>query len=49
MLPLQTGDVPETSADISESARDLGFDPRTPISVGLPRFIAWFKAYHGLN
>jgi UDP-glucuronate 4-epimerase len=49
MLPLQTGDVPETSADISESARDLGFDPKTPISEGLPRFIAWYKAYHGIN
>ncbi len=49
MLPLQVGDVPETSADITESARDLGFDPKTPISEGLPRFIAWFKSYHGVN
>jgi UDP-glucuronate 4-epimerase len=49
MMPLQVGDVPETSADITESARDLGFDPKTPISEGLPRFIAWFKAYHGVN
>ncbi|MFM9973294.1 MAG: NAD-dependent epimerase/dehydratase family protein, partial [Beijerinckiaceae bacterium] len=47
--PLQTGDVTETSADISESVRDLGFDPKTPISEGLPRFIAWFKHYHGVN
>jgi UDP-glucuronate 4-epimerase len=49
MLPLQVGDVPETSADITASARDLGFDPKTPISEGLPRFIAWYKAYHGVN
>lgn len=49
MLPLQVGDVTETSADITESARDLGFDPKTPISEGLPRFIAWFKGYHGVN
>jgi UDP-glucuronate 4-epimerase len=49
MLPLQVGDVPETSADITESARDLGFDPRTPISEGLPRFIQWYKTYHGVN
>ncbi len=49
MLPLQTGDVPETSAGISESARDLGFDPKTSIREGLPRFIAWFKRYHGVN
>jgi UDP-glucuronate 4-epimerase len=49
MLPLQVGDVPETSADITESARDLGFDPKTPISEGLPRFIQWYKTYHGVN
>ncbi len=49
MLPLQISDVPETSADISESARDLGFDPKTPISEGIPRFIAWYKSYHGVN
>jgi UDP-glucuronate 4-epimerase len=46
-LPLQPGDVPESLADISESQRDLGFEPKTPISVGLPRFIEWYKAYHG--
>jgi UDP-glucuronate 4-epimerase len=49
MLPLQTGDVVETSADITESARDLGFEPKTPIREGIPRFIAWYKAYHGVN
>jgi UDP-glucuronate 4-epimerase len=49
MMPLQTGDVPETSADISESTRDLGFLPKTPISEGLPQFIRWFKHYHGVN
>ncbi|MGL5115397.1 MAG: SDR family NAD(P)-dependent oxidoreductase [Beijerinckiaceae bacterium] len=47
--PLQIGDVLETSADISESMRDLGYAPLTPISEGLPRFIAWFKHYHGLS
>jgi UDP-glucuronate 4-epimerase len=47
--PLQTGDVTETSADISASTRELGFVPTTPIDVGLPQFIAWFKRYHGIN
>jgi UDP-glucuronate 4-epimerase len=46
LLPLQPGDVPETYADIEESRRDLGFEPTTPISEGLPRFIAWYKDYH---
>ncbi|HZS84677.1 MAG TPA: NAD-dependent epimerase/dehydratase family protein [Stellaceae bacterium] len=46
LLPLQPGDVPESFADIDASRRDLGFEPKTPISEGLPRFIAWFKDYH---
>jgi len=44
--PMQPGDVVKTYADISESRRDLGFDPKTPISEGVPRFIEWFKDYH---
>ena len=48
MEPLQPGDVPRTSADIEASRRDLGFEPTTPISVGIPRFIAWYKDYYGV-
>lgn len=48
LQPLQMGDVPETYADIEASRRDLGFDPKTPISEGIPRFIAWFREYHKL-
>lgn len=44
--PIQPGDVTKTYADVSESRRDLGFDPKTPISEGVPRFIAWYKDYH---
>lgn len=44
-LPLQPGDVKETYADISESVRDFGFSPSTPISEGIPRFIAWYREY----
>ena len=46
--PMQPGDVKETYADIDASRRDLGFEPRTPIDVGIPRFVAWFRAYHGV-
>jgi UDP-glucuronate 4-epimerase len=46
LLPMQPGDVKETYADISAIERDIGFAPTTPISVGIPRFIEWFKAYH---
>ena len=45
--PLQTGDVPETSADISETQQDFGFEPKTTIDEGLPRLVAWYREYYG--
>jgi len=46
-LPMQAGDVVATYADISAIERDLGYRPTTPISVGLPRFVQWYKHYAG--
>ncbi len=48
-LPLQPGDVPRTAADIELLARDVGFRPNTPIEVGIERFVAWYRAYHGIT
>ncbi len=48
LAPMQPGDVPATYADIAETQRDLGFAPTTPIDQGLPRFVAWYRAYHRL-
>ena len=45
-LPLQPGDVPETFADIGAIQADLGFAPTTPIDVGVPAFVEWYRAYH---
>ncbi|MGE3396602.1 MAG: NAD-dependent epimerase/dehydratase family protein [Sphingomonas sp.] len=45
MLPLQAGDVVDTFADIGESRRDLGFEPKTGIETGLPIFVDWFREY----
>ncbi len=47
--PMQPGDLPATYADISAIAADHGFAPATPIEIGVPRFVDWFKAYHGLS
>jgi len=44
MLPMQPGDVPATYADISAIARDTGYAPTTPIDVGVPRFVEWYRA-----
>lgn len=44
--PMQPGDVQATYADVAALARDTGFTPSTPIEVGLPRFVEWFRAFH---
>ncbi len=46
--PIQAGDVPRTYADIDASTRDLGFAPTTPISAGIPKFIAWYREFYGV-
>ena len=45
-LPMQPGDVPETCADVSALARDVGFAPDTPIDVGIARFVAWYRDFY---
>ena len=44
--PMQPGDVERTYADIEASRRDLGFEPRVPISEGIPKFVDSYKSYH---
>lgn len=44
--PMQPGDVARTYADIEASRRDLGFDPKTPIGEGIPRFVAWYRDHY---
>lgn len=46
--PMQAGDVTATYADIEASRRELGFEPKTPISDGIPRFVDWYKDYYGV-
>jgi UDP-glucuronate 4-epimerase len=41
-LPEQPGDVPLTCANILKARELLGYNPKTPLSVGLPKFVEWF-------
>jgi UDP-glucuronate 4-epimerase len=45
---MEPGDVATSFADIEASRRDLGYEPKTPITVGLPLFVSWYKSYHGI-
>ena len=49
MEPMQPGDVKDTYADIDAINRDLGYQPTTPIDVGIPKFVAWYRGYHSLT
>ncbi len=46
LLPMQPGDVLETSADTSALERVIGFKPHTKLSDGLARFVRWYRGYY---
>jgi UDP-glucuronate 4-epimerase len=46
-LPLQLGDVVQTSADVSKARRFLDYEPEIHINVGVPRFVEWYRDYYG--
>jgi len=48
LQPMQPGDVPATYADIGAIARDRGYAPTTPLELGLPKFVDWYRTYHGV-
>jgi UDP-glucuronate 4-epimerase len=48
MKPMQKGDVANTYADITEIKSDFNFLPKTSLSIGIPRFVKWYKDYHNL-
>jgi len=46
MLPLQAGDVPDTTADVGDLERDFGFKPTTTVEVGVRNFVKWYREYY---
>jgi UDP-glucuronate 4-epimerase len=47
MQPMQPGDVPDTCADVTALKEDVGYEPSTPVEVGVPRFVEWYQEYYG--
>ena len=45
-LPLQSGDVPRTYADIEALEQTVGFKPATTIEEGIKQFVAWYREYY---
>ena len=47
-LPMQDGDAPDTHASPDLLERLTGYKPETPISVGVPAFVGWFRQRYNL-
>lgn len=47
-LPMQDGDIKETSSDIKETKKYLRYNPRTNVKQGIKKFIDWYKKYHSI-
>ena len=46
LLPLQAGDVPDTWADTEALVNDVGYQPSTPIEVGVKNFVEWYLEFY---
>ena len=47
-LPLQMGDVTSTSSDCSELESWIGFRPKTPVTIGVKKFVDWYREFYGI-
>ena len=45
-MDMQPGDVRATYADIEDLSKDVGFVPRTPLDIGVKKFVYWYKNYY---
>jgi UDP-glucuronate 4-epimerase len=45
-LPMAPGDVRTTCADVDDLVRDIGFQPATPLEIGVKRFVDWYRGYY---
>lgn len=48
LLPMQPGDVLETSADTRALFDITGFKPQTSVSTGVQQFVNWYRDYYGV-
>ena len=47
-VPMGAGEVARTWANASLLEALTGYRPSTPVAVGVPRFVAWFREYYGV-
>jgi UDP-glucuronate 4-epimerase len=47
-LPMQPGDVRASLADITKAKKMLGYEPKTTIREGVPKFVSWYREFYGV-
>jgi len=47
-MEMQPGDVPATFANTDLLFRLTGYRPATPVTAGVPAFVAWYRDYYGV-
>ena len=45
LMQMQAGDVTSTCANIEALQRDIGYAPSTPVEVGVPNFVDWYRDF----
>ncbi|WP_260513292.1 NAD-dependent epimerase [Serratia fonticola] len=45
-LPMQSGDVINTHADISDLQHKIDFSPKTSLEKGVSDFVSWYRSYY---
>ncbi|HCW97927.1 MULTISPECIES: NAD-dependent epimerase [Pantoea] len=48
LLPMQPGDVLETSADTTALYKAIGFKPQTSVEEGVERFVSWYREFYNV-
>ena len=48
MRPKHDADAKETWSDTTK-IRQLGYNPKTPIEIGVKEFVQWYRNYYGSN
>jgi UDP-glucuronate 4-epimerase len=46
MLPLQPGDVPDTSAEVDDLVKQFNYKPSTTVEEGISNFFSWYNDYY---
>lgn len=46
LLPMQPGDVKDTSADTAPLYKAINFKPETPVEQGVQNFVDWYRGFY---